>query len=215
MLCLDVENTREGTDFKMYMMWYVITMASLLYLTVILPFGLFYSETDEERDFVSCLFETIFHMTNNNISFVIEMAGMLGLQEWSDPLCLTLHLGFPFLRPNELLIFPYHSPQMLSIKRFPTGQPGFGSRLYLTVLNVWHNYGSPSQLSDLHNDPYDVLRLVAHVHLPTYRHASYPLWANWWMDQKASTLVNSRFQLLEGRPRLENQNYAPARQGAS
>ena len=81
MLCLDVENTREGTDFKMYMMWYVITMASLLYLTVILPFGLFYSETDEERDFVSCLFETIFHMTNNNIFFVIEMAGMLGLQE--------------------------------------------------------------------------------------------------------------------------------------
>ena len=70
MLCLDVENTREGTDFKMFMMWYVISMASLFYLTVVLPFGLFYSETDEERDFVSCLLETIILVTNNNISFV-------------------------------------------------------------------------------------------------------------------------------------------------
>ena len=71
MLCLDVENTREGTDFKMFMMWYVISMASLFYLTVVLPFGLFYSETDEERDFVSCLFKTIILVTNNNISFVL------------------------------------------------------------------------------------------------------------------------------------------------
>ena len=53
MLPLDVENTREGTDFKMFMMWYVITMASAFYLTVVLPFGLFYSETDEEKEFVS------------------------------------------------------------------------------------------------------------------------------------------------------------------
>ena len=55
----------------MFMMWYVISMASLFYLTVVLPFGLFYSETDEERDFVSCFVKkTYLLMTNNNISFV-------------------------------------------------------------------------------------------------------------------------------------------------
>ena len=53
MLPLDVQNTREGTNFEMYMMWYIIVMASLFYLTVVLPFGLFYSETDEEKEFVS------------------------------------------------------------------------------------------------------------------------------------------------------------------
>ena len=73
MLCLDVENTREGTDFKMFMMWYVISMASLFYLTVVLPFGLFYSETDEERDFVSCFVKNYLLMTNNNISFVFVL----------------------------------------------------------------------------------------------------------------------------------------------
>ena len=80
MLCLDVENTREGTDFKMFMMWYIISMSSLFYITVVLPFGLFYSETDEERDFVSSIVINYVLMTNNSFCFV-EMAGMLGLQE--------------------------------------------------------------------------------------------------------------------------------------
>lgn len=53
MLPLDVQNTREGTNIEMYMMWYVIIMASLFYITIALPFGLFYSETDEEKEFVS------------------------------------------------------------------------------------------------------------------------------------------------------------------
>ena len=35
------------------MMWYIVVMASLFYVTVALPFGLFYSETDEEKEFVS------------------------------------------------------------------------------------------------------------------------------------------------------------------
>ena len=55
MLPLDVQNTREGTDFLMYMMWYIVVMAALFYITVALPFGLFYSETDEEKEFVSSL----------------------------------------------------------------------------------------------------------------------------------------------------------------
>ena len=53
MLPLDVQNTREGTNFEMYMMWYIVIMSSLFYITVVLPFGLFYSETDEEKEFVS------------------------------------------------------------------------------------------------------------------------------------------------------------------
>lgn len=53
MLPLDVQNTREGTDFIMYMFWYIAVMSGLFYTTVVLPFGLFYSETDEEKEFVS------------------------------------------------------------------------------------------------------------------------------------------------------------------
>lgn len=54
-LALDVQNTREDTNFKMYMFWYIIFMSSLFYMTVILPFGLFFAETDEEKEFVSRL----------------------------------------------------------------------------------------------------------------------------------------------------------------
>ena len=35
------------------MFWYVVVMAALFYIAVVLPFGLFYSETDEEKEFVS------------------------------------------------------------------------------------------------------------------------------------------------------------------
>jgi hypothetical protein len=51
MLPLDVQNMREDTNFKMYMFWYIVYMSSLFYITVILPFGLFFAETDEEKEF--------------------------------------------------------------------------------------------------------------------------------------------------------------------
>merc|ERR1719350_865193 len=51
MIPLDVQNARENTNFQMYMMWYVVVMAALFYVTIALPFGLFYSETDEEKEF--------------------------------------------------------------------------------------------------------------------------------------------------------------------
>ena len=63
MLPLDVQNTREDTSFKMYMMWYIMFMGSLFYVTVALPFGLFYSETDEEKEFVSRLSTPVFHLS--------------------------------------------------------------------------------------------------------------------------------------------------------
>jgi hypothetical protein len=36
--------------------WYIIQMSSLFYVCVVLPFGLFYAESDEENDFVSNYF---------------------------------------------------------------------------------------------------------------------------------------------------------------
>jgi len=33
------------------MFWYIIYMSSLFYTTVVLPFGLFFAETDEEKEF--------------------------------------------------------------------------------------------------------------------------------------------------------------------
>ena len=53
MLALDVQNTREGTDFRLNMMWYIVIIASLVSITIVLPFALFYAETDEEKEFVS------------------------------------------------------------------------------------------------------------------------------------------------------------------
>ena len=52
-LPLDVANTKENTNFHMMVMWYIVFMSSLFYMTVVLPFGLFYTETDEEKAFVS------------------------------------------------------------------------------------------------------------------------------------------------------------------
>ena len=85
MIPLDVQNTRENTNFQMYMMWYVVVMAALFYVTIALPFGLFYSETDEEKEFVShsipitcssplCLINLI-------VPCITEMAHLLSLQE--------------------------------------------------------------------------------------------------------------------------------------
>lgn len=35
----------------MYMFWYAIIMSSAFLVSVVLPFGLFYAETDEEKEF--------------------------------------------------------------------------------------------------------------------------------------------------------------------
>ena len=82
MIPLDVQNTRENTNFQMYMMWYVVVMAALFYVTIALPFGLFYSETDEEKEFVSHIphtFASASCVSNLNLLTVVpsEMAHML------------------------------------------------------------------------------------------------------------------------------------------
>jgi hypothetical protein len=52
-LPLDVANAHENTNFHMTIFWYIVFMTSAFYMMVILPFGLFYTETDEEKAFVS------------------------------------------------------------------------------------------------------------------------------------------------------------------
>jgi hypothetical protein len=44
----------------MMILWYIVFMSSLFYMVVVLPFGLFYSETDEEKEFVSIPAECLF-----------------------------------------------------------------------------------------------------------------------------------------------------------
>mmetsp|Transcript_6255 Transcript_6255/g.4447 ORF Transcript_6255/g.4447 Transcript_6255/m.4447 type:complete len:169 (+) Transcript_6255:34-540(+) len=51
MLPLDVQNTREETDFYMKEFWLIVFMTSLFLITIILPFSMFYYEADEEKDF--------------------------------------------------------------------------------------------------------------------------------------------------------------------
>jgi len=51
LLPLDVANTREDTNIDMRIFWYIVQMSSLFYVCVILPFGLYYAESDEEKEF--------------------------------------------------------------------------------------------------------------------------------------------------------------------
>jgi len=51
LLPLDVANTHEDTNINMYMFWYIVYMSSLFYICVVLPYGLYFSEADEEKEF--------------------------------------------------------------------------------------------------------------------------------------------------------------------
>ena len=53
---LDAQNTQTNGSILMADFWYVILMTSLVYMTLVLPAGLFYSEDDEteEKTPVSC-----------------------------------------------------------------------------------------------------------------------------------------------------------------
>ena len=55
MIAMDVQNTNNNLNIHMTMFWLVITMTVLFYICTFLPFGLFYSEVNEERDFVSLI----------------------------------------------------------------------------------------------------------------------------------------------------------------
>lgn len=65
MLPLDVGNTRENSNVNMKIFWYIIYMIALALVVVVLPFALFFYETDEDDKFVSAsLFLLIFSLRN-------------------------------------------------------------------------------------------------------------------------------------------------------
>ena len=45
---LDVGNFRGGSNVDMKMFWYIIYMTSAFFIIVILPFALFYYESDDD-----------------------------------------------------------------------------------------------------------------------------------------------------------------------
>jgi len=53
MIALDVQNSNNETNIEMTWFWLIITMTVLFYICTFLPFGVFYSEINEEKDFVS------------------------------------------------------------------------------------------------------------------------------------------------------------------
>jgi hypothetical protein len=61
MLPLDVGNYRDGSNIQMNIFWYIIYCTSAVFIVLILPFGIFYYESDEEKDFV------ILNMFMNNL----------------------------------------------------------------------------------------------------------------------------------------------------
>ena len=53
MLPLDVGNYREDSTIRMNIFWFVIYLTSTFLIFIVLSFGIFYYESDEEREFVS------------------------------------------------------------------------------------------------------------------------------------------------------------------
>ena len=53
LLPLDVGNYRTGSNVDMKIFWYIIYMTSAFFIILILPFALFYYESDEDHTFVS------------------------------------------------------------------------------------------------------------------------------------------------------------------
>lgn len=70
MIALDVQNTALGTNLDMTMFWLVICMSVLWYICTFLPFGVFYTEVNEERDQVSV-----------SLFRILEMAYVQGNEE--------------------------------------------------------------------------------------------------------------------------------------
>jgi hypothetical protein len=55
LLPLDVGNYRSSSDIYMNIFWYIIYCTSAVFIVLILPFGIFFYETDEEKEFVRSL----------------------------------------------------------------------------------------------------------------------------------------------------------------
>jgi len=53
MLSLDVTDTGENTNFRMYTLWMITYMLGLFFPISFLALGLFYAESDERKSFVS------------------------------------------------------------------------------------------------------------------------------------------------------------------
>lgn len=52
-LPLDVGNYRADSNVDMKIFWYIIYMTAAFFVCIILPFALFYYESDEDNTFVS------------------------------------------------------------------------------------------------------------------------------------------------------------------
>lgn len=70
MLPLDVSNFRNSTNMDMKIMWYIIYMTSAFFIVIILPFALFYYESDEDKTFVSIIIPSYLMILRNRIEFI-------------------------------------------------------------------------------------------------------------------------------------------------
>lgn len=70
MLPLDVSNFRNSTNMDMKIMWYIIYMTSAFFIVIILPFALFYYESDEDKTFVSIIITSCLIILRNRIEFI-------------------------------------------------------------------------------------------------------------------------------------------------
>jgi hypothetical protein len=50
-LALDLVNTRENTNIDLFVFWQVIYMSSLFMIAIVLPFGYYFYETEEDKPF--------------------------------------------------------------------------------------------------------------------------------------------------------------------
>lgn len=90
-LPLDVANTRTNSNVDVKILWYIIFCTSLAFIVLVLPFGIFFYETDETREFKHRLWSAFKQET---ITFVVctlvVTLSFAGLSYSSVPLNMTV-----------------------------------------------------------------------------------------------------------------------------
>ena len=183
----------------MYMMWYVVVMAALFAVTVALPFGLFYSETDEEKEFVSPLIHqfntTLYIPIIFTLCLILEMAHLLSIQEWSH---FASNLGshcLPHVFLHELHVLPSDCIAVQSIRLHGCKYCSRYWRLcFKMCFRQWRNR-STSWISNFHTQPNGFRRMADALHIFANWNASYSIWLSSSVGSQTTTTWLTEIQL--------------------
>ena len=90
-LPLDVANTRTNSNVDVKILWYILFCTALAYIVIVLPFGIYFYETDETKDFKQRLWTAFKSLTITFVvSTLIVTLSFAGLSYSSVPVNMTV-----------------------------------------------------------------------------------------------------------------------------